>query len=218
MTGGRWRVLAWVVAALTVALGALYAAGAAGLLPGLAPSEQTAKPGNAVRAGFIGVLDYGHWHLICTPAPAPSVPAGSADAAPSKAPAGAANTCRLNQEVTAQENASRVIFAANFSLVGPRRKPAMMLRVPPTFHAGDAISLRFDGEQTIASAVRDCSANECVAASALSDRDWDRIVAARSMQIVFPLAGGQMAFVDLAVDGLAPAAAALAVAESISPP
>ena len=190
-----------------------------------------------IAPGFIGMANFGRWRLICVPGP-PSLDGLNAAAAPApdnaatvKVPTG--NACRINQEIAAPglpglgQNAVReqtagrtpdqppaaVIIAANFSLVGPKRTPAAMLRLPATARAGDAISLRFDDETVITTIVRDCAATECLAAGTLSDSDWAHLSAAKSLRVTFPAAGRQWVLLDLPVEGLAAAVAALSRAE-----
>jgi invasion protein IalB len=179
----------------------------------------------AIARGFIGMANFGHWRLICIPGPAPlngltpptaaSGPGGGINAAPGN------NACRVNQEMPAPQDKgesssepAKVLIAANFSLVGVRRMPAAMLRLPPTAQPGDTIALRFDDGSTIKTMVRDCAAAECLATGALSEADWDRLASAKSLQVTFPVAGRQWVLLDLPVEGLATAMAALARAEN----
>ena len=212
MSRGRMRVVVIVLAAV-VALGAVYAGMTSGFFAGMIATVGRQARKDGIRPGFVGMVRYGQWRLICVPGPAPGVATTTVKPEASKE-ATNRNACRLNQEVSAEDQPNHIVVAANLSLVGPLRKPALMLRLPGKFHAGDAVSLRL-GAETIATAVRDCAADECVAASALSDQAWNHLVAAKTMQVVFPVAGGQSAFIALSVDGLVEAAAALELAETI---
>src|SRR4051812_29858735 len=62
-----------------------------------------------IRQGFIGMSDFGDWRLICVPGPNARIPAPRAD----EAEAAKTNSCRLNQEVAAPEEPSRILIAAN---------------------------------------------------------------------------------------------------------
>jgi invasion protein IalB len=170
-----------------------------------------AVTGPRVSEGFVGREQFGDWRLICVPGPDARVAVGPGDA-----PANAGNACRLNQEVTAPDDAGQVILAANLSVVGPLKKPALMVRLPPTFQAGDSITLRIDQDRVIRTAIRDCSERECVAASDLSEEDWPRLVAAEELQVMFRMADGKTVFVPLGTDGLSEAAEALNTAQASS--
>jgi invasion protein IalB len=176
-----------------------------------------------IAPGFIGVANFGQWRLICVPGP-PSLDGLAADSEPlpqkTQANARKVNACRINQEMPAPQQGSgagqgpgQVIIAANFSLVGEKRMPAAMLRLPSTARAGDTISLRFDDGAVVNTTVRDCAATECVAAGTLNAQDWEHLSQAKSLQVIFPAAGGQPVLLDLPVNGLSKAMAALDRAE-----
>jgi invasion protein IalB len=181
----------------------------------------------AIARGFIGMANFGHWRLICIPGPAPlngltAPPSGNAATNANAAQAG--NACRINQEMPAPSEKdqaapqpAKVLIAANFSLVGEKRTPAAMLRLPATAQPGDAISLRIDDGTTIKTMVRDCAQSECFATGGLSEADWNRLASARSLQVTFPVAGRQWVLLDLPVEGLSTAMAALARAENPPP-
>jgi invasion associated locus B (IalB) protein len=180
--------------------------------------------GPRIVPGFIGIADFGKWRLICVPAPdmmqglGPLAQPGAPPPAPAKTANG--NTCRINGEMAPPQSAGSdsktnpppVVFAANFSLVGPKRMPAAMLRVPATAQPGDAISLRFEDQTTVQAVVRECAA-ECLAAGDLTSADWAHLSTAKSLQVTFPAAGHQMVLLDLPVQGLAEAVRALDTAE-----
>jgi len=181
----------------------------------------------AIARGFVGMASFGHWRLICTPGPVPldglgAPPPGNATVTAAATRTG--NACRINQEMPApQENneaasqPAKVLIAANFSLVGGRRTPAAMLRLPATARPGDVISLRFDDGATIKTMVRDCASAECFATGGLSEAEWDHLASAKSLQVTFPVAGRQWVLLDLPVEGLSTAMAALARAENPPP-
>jgi len=223
-------------AALT-AVGALAAVALAAFYlmlgtPGPAELLAMIRGEQRIAPGFIGVANFGQWRLICMPAPQTLDELGAA-AAPAAAGAEAAktaraNACRVNQEMPAPEQNSapgdatgetprQVIIAANFSLVGAKRTPAAMLRLPSTARAGDVITLRFDDETEVRTMVRACAGTECMAAGTLSDADWTRLSAARSFQVTFPAAGRQWVLLNLPVEGLAAAIAAMDRAEISAP-
>jgi hypothetical protein len=194
----------------------------ASLRPGLLAFGK-AQP--RIQPGFIGIADFGKWRLICVPAPSMMEglgPLAQPGAPPAPAQKAKGNTCRINGEMVApaaapdSKSTSPVIFAANFSLVGPKRMPAAMLRVPATARPGDAISVRFEDQATIKTIVREC-ATECLAAGDLTSADWAHLSTAKSLQVTFPAAGGQLVLLDLPVSGLADAIGALDRAE-IAPP
>lgn len=206
------------VALAAVALAALYFAFGAP-----APSElfAMARGGQRIAPGFIGVAEFGRWRVICIPGP-PSLDELDASPAPAprpvvKPPGG--NACRINQEMPASgENPGaspggqvpgqvqrQVIVAVNFSLVGPRRTPSAMLRLPPTARAGDVITLRFDDSSVVKTMVRDCADRECLAAGTLSPEDWQHLSATNSLQVIFPALARQWVILNLPVQGLAAA-------------
>jgi len=175
----------------------------------------------AIARGFIGMANFGHWRLICVPGP-PSLdgltPAAAGEAVSAASAPNGNNACRINQEMPAPQDKgdtpAKVLIAANFSLVGAKRAPAAMLRLPPTAQPGDAISLRVGDGATIKTMVRDCAAAECLATGVLSEADWNRLASAKRLQVTFPVAGRQWVLLDLPVEGLATAIAALARAEN----
>jgi Invasion associated locus B (IalB) protein len=210
--------------ALSIVLLAATSAILGGPLPGgllaMIRGEQWVGP------GFIGVADFGRWRLICMPEPQALekivVLPGDA-AAPVSPPVRAA--CRVNQEMpspraelAAANGPSgvaprEVIMAANFSLVGAHHTPAAMLRLPPTARAGDAVALRLDDGTEIQAIVRACAAGECMASGTIGDADWERLSDAKSLRVTFPAGDGQRMLLDLSVDGLAAAIAAMGRAE-----
>src|SRR4051812_27242702 len=172
-----------------------------------------------IARGFVGMANFGHWRLICMPGPAPLnglTPAPSANDPANSPNAQRANACRVNQEMpTPGDNGqpasqpAKVLIAANFSLVGQMRTPAAMLRLPPTAQPGDTINLRFDDGTIVKTMVRDCAAAECFATGALSESEWGRLASAKSLQVTFPVANRQWVLLDVPVEGLSTAIAAL---------
>jgi invasion protein IalB len=75
------------------------------------------------------------------------------------------------------------------------------------------VGLRFDDGAVAQTKVRDCGATECLAAWTLTDSDWEHLATARSLQVTFPATGRQWVLLDLPVQGLASAIAALKRAE-----
>lgn len=186
--------------------------------PSIAPS--------AIKPGYVGIAKFGAWRLICAPdttpasstepvkpQPAPAPP-NPVDPAPPKV---AANACRVNQEIAATGHPEQILLAANFGIVGPMRRPALMLRLPATARAGDTIVLRIDDTRVLRTPVRSCSDAECVAATGLSDEEWNELVAAGMVQIAFPIAAGQRVLVDVPMAGLEDATSAMNIAQTASP-
>jgi invasion protein IalB len=209
------RTLLLVGTALAVvALAALYFA-----LGAPTPSElfAMARGGQRITSGFIGVAEFGRWRVICIPSPA-SLDGLDGSAVPAPPPAvkpGGGNACRINQEMPASgENPAtappaQVIVAINFSLVGSRRTPSAMLRLPPTARPGDVITLRFDDSSVVKTMVRDCADTECLAAGNLTPEDWQHLSATNSLQVTFPALARQWVILNLPVQGLAAAIDAL---------
>ena len=177
-----------------------------------------ARGGPRITPGFIGMAEFGRWRLICIPGPSSLEGLGaSAQAAQSApTPAGAGNACRINQEMPASGEGpaqgpppAQVIVAVNFSLVGPRRTPSAMLRLPPTARAGDVITLRFDDLSEVKTMVRDCTLTECLAAGTLTPDHWQHLSATNSLQVMFPALARQWVILNLPVQGLAAAIDAL---------
>jgi invasion protein IalB len=176
--------------------------------------------------GFVGMAQYGQWRLICVPGPAgldrlgaTAAPTGNSEVPPA---AKSANACRINQEMPApqpQKNSggspNQVIVAANFSLIGFKQTPVAMLRLPPTGRAGDPVGLRLDDGAVVQTPVRNCTVTECLAAGTLTASDWEHLSVAKSLEVVFPAAGGQWVLLALPVQGLSAAIAALKQAESL---
>jgi invasion protein IalB len=193
---------------------ALYLAAGTPALPGLAGEVAAAVAGRNLSPGFVGVMQFGRWRLICEPGPGPGPLAdpGNANAAPANT-GPRINTCRVNQEVAAAGDPRHVIVAANLSVVGANRSPSLMLRLPATARAGDKIALTLDDDHALDTIVRACTERECLAAGGLTREDWTRLVASRALHVTFPAVGRQMVFVDLDSDGLAEAASAMTLAQ-----
>jgi invasion protein IalB len=225
-SAGRALILLGTALAV-IALAALYFA-----LGAPAPSElfAMARGGQRITPGFIGVAEFGRWRLICVPGPS-SLDALGASAAPAPQPnmkPSGENACRINQEMPASAQSpivpspaetpspSQVIVAINFSLVGPRRTPSAMLRLPPTARAGDVITLRFDDSSQVKTMVRDCADAECLAAGTLTPEDWQHLSATNSLQLTFPALARQWVILNLPVQGLAAAIDALRSADASS--
>jgi invasion protein IalB len=166
-----------------------------------------------VARGFIGTVDFGRWRLICIPGTR-SLGGLLASVAPDEGDAdekaASANACRVNQEVPAR--AGQMPIAANFSLAGPRRQPAITLRLPATAHPGDAIELRADDLAPMRVTVGNCETGECMATGDLGEEDWAHVRAARSLKLTLPAADGQRT-IDLPVQGLAAAVTAMGRAQ-----
>ena len=211
-------------AAILTAASALYLLGEPGAAELIGMS--TGEP--RVTMGFVGMARFGRWRLICVPGPARDEALAAAAASPGAAKAAKTNSCRINQEMpasppntdsaAASSPASQpVIVAANFRLVGPKRMPAAMLRLPVTARPGDPVSLRFEDGANVPTPVRDCAKSECLAAGTLTQADWDHLSIAKTLRVMFPATGRQWVMLDLPLDGLAAAIAALERAE-IAPP
>jgi invasion protein IalB len=174
--------------------------------------------------GFVGTTTYGDWDLICAPraemAPAP-ITFDQPDSISSES-AALESACRLRHDVVAQpaEDGAppHVILAVQLSLVGPSERPALMLRLPATLTEGDMVVLRTRGEFAVETLARDCSAEECIAASTLSEEEWEQLVEADSLQAVFRVDGVQLVSVDISTDGLPEVQAALKAAQAPKPP
>ena len=198
--------------------------------PSAAELVSLSKGQPRIVPGFIGMARFGQWRLICVPGPAQPdgltdqsvLPTDATAASAAKAPK--ANACRINQEMpvspqgpASAEAPGQVLVAANFRLVGPRRMPAAMLRIPVTARPGDPVALRFEDGAQVPTMVRDCAATECLAAGSLTDAEWDHLSTAKSLQVTFPVTGRQWVLLDLPLEGLPAAIAALHRAE-IPPP
>ena len=110
--------------------------------------------------------------------------------------------------------APQVILTVNLSLVGPTKRPALMLRLPATLKADDVVTLRNGESFAIDAVVRECDEEECMAADSLTDEEWMRLVAADALQVVFPFDETQLVSVDVGVNGLPAAVAALIEAQT----
>lgn len=176
--------------------------------------------------GYVGTSAFGDWVLICTPAAETATPPVSFDIPDAGAKANAIeSTCRIRYEAYAandQQSAAadqdpRVILDISLSRVGPNRSPALMLRLPPTLAEGDPVTIRTRGDFSFEVLARDCSAEECVAAGSLSEEEWDRLVEASGIQVVFPLDETQRVAVDVSDNGLRDALTVLEAAQAPAP-
>jgi invasion protein IalB len=201
----------WLAALL---LGGI-AAGAAGFYfsnpSRLAAMFNVVSDRGRIVPGFVGMANFGHWRLICVRGPAPLKRLIAASPAANKNAQQTGNACRVNQEIRAPgaPQDSEVLAAANFGLLGAKRTPALMLRLPPTAETGDPVRLRVDDGDIVTTMVRECADGECLAAGSLSAAEWDKLSQARTLQIAFPAAGKQAVLLDLPVDGLRDAIAAM---------
>lgn len=170
--------------------------------PGLAPAAAKYSPiTGEVEAGFVGIVNFGHWRLICDPVS-------------DKIRARQENICRINQEVSTKDRPNEVILAANLRLLGRTQRAALALRLPPTARVGDKIVLRF-GEYVLKVPVHECSAVQCLARAELDGESWSELLDAAAMQAVLPASKGRRALIDIPVDGLAQAAAAMNKAQGL---
>jgi hypothetical protein len=95
-------------------------------------------------------------------------------------------------------------------------RPALMLRLPPTVHAGDIITMRIDDSHTLRTPVRNCTDKECLAAASLTDDNWSDMQGAGSVQLALPIADNQRILVDLPMDGFQDAISAMMAAQAAS--
>jgi len=181
---------------------------------------ETMSAADLPEPGFVGTAVYGDWELICGLRAEMAPPPLTFDQPESETRDGseAESACRLRHEVRSQPASagapSQTILAVHLSLVGPAERPALMLRLPATLTEGDSVVLRRREEIVVETVARDCSAEECIAASTLSDEEWTRLVEADALQAVFRVDGVQLVSVDISTDGLLQAQAALHAAQS----
>jgi invasion protein IalB len=210
----RWTgLIIGALAAVTAAglYGFIYSTLSSGIFAAMAGGQR-------IEPGFIGVADFGRWRLICIPGPPTLDGVNPTETSASAGqPKQSGNSCRINQEIAepdeenaaaqTEQNPRRVIIAANFSLLG--RQPAIMLRLPATARDGDVITLHFDNRASVTTIVRDCKPEECVAAGSLTSADWSRLSATKTLQVSFPVLHRQWVLLNVPVDGLSTAIAAL---------
>ena len=186
-----------ITAALVTALYLLIPAA-----PGSAPASAKYSPiSGEVEAGFIGIVNFGHWRLICDPAS-------------EKIKSRQENFCRINQEVSTKDRPNEVILAANLRMLARAEHATLALRLPPTARVGDKIVLRFGGH-VLKLPVHECSAVQCLARAQLDGEGWSELLDAAAVQAVLPASQGRRALVDIPVDGLAQAAAAMSKAQGL---
>lgn len=169
--------------------------------PRMAPGAKYSPITGEVEAGFVGIVNFGHWRLICDPAS-------------DKIRARQENICRLNQEVSTKDRPNDVILAANLRLIGRTQRATLALRLPPTARVGDKIVLRF-GSYLLKVPVHECSAVQCLARTELDSDSWGQLLDASALQAVVPASQDRRALVDIPVDGLAQAAAAMSKAQGL---
>ncbi len=184
---------------------------------GLSPeaTDSTDQLAADVKPGYVGVAKFGSWRLICSASGA-SAPQDTAATGTAVDPATqiSGNACRVNQEIPVAGKPDQVLLAANFGVLGALHRAALMLRLPPTVHAGDVISLRIDSSHTLRTPVRNCTDKECIAAASLTDDNWSDLLSAGSVQIAFPIADNQKILVDLPMNGFEDAITAVNLAQS----
>src|SRR5262249_32820425 len=138
-----------------------------------------------VEAGFVGIVNFGHWRLICDPASdRPRAPQES--------------ICRINQEVSTKDRPNEVILAANLRAMGRSQRAVLALRLPPTARVGDKIVLRFGG-YILKVPVHECSAVQCLARAELDTDSWGELLDAAAIQAVLPASQDRRALVDIPV-------------------
>lgn len=173
--------------------------------------------------GFVGTTAYGEWELICAPRAEMAPPPLNFDQPESEWEDSEQtdSACRLRHEVLSPPAeaaaAPQVILAIHLSLVGPAQHPALILRLPATLTEGENVILRTRDETVVETMARDCSAEECIAASTLSDDAWEWLVRANALQAVFRIDGVQLVSVDIGTEGLEQGRAALESAQSAKP-
>lgn len=157
--------------------------------------SESIDAGDLPAPGFIGTANYDDWELICVPRAEMAPPPGAFDEPDSSINSNlnenavTDSACHLRHEALARDGEdgqpSHVILAVHLSLVGPSESPALMLRLPATLTEGDMVVLRTGDDFSVETLARDCSAEECVAASTLSEEEWEQIVSTESLQVVF---------------------------------
>jgi len=173
--------------------------------------------GAPMEADFIGIVNFGHWRLICVPGPTPRNIAGVRIDGTRETPpdtAEPARNCRVNQEVVSPDGSGHVVLAVNLRFVGPRGLPVASVRLPPTGVAGDTVALRLDGREAGPAEIRACTDTECFAFAALGADAWARMRTAARFDIVFPASENQLAVIAVPMDGFQDAVAALGVPKS----
>ena len=178
----------------------------------------------AFAPGFVGTSEFGDWALICVPAAESGLARDSFEVPdPAQAPA-VESACRIRHEATAPSDNGggsgappRVILTVSLSLVGPAQNPALMLRLPPILSAGEPITIRSPEDFAFEIPARDCSQEECIAAGSMTAEEWDDLIDADALQIVFPIEDGQLVSVDVSTTGFAAAVAALMSMHAAAP-
>jgi invasion protein IalB len=211
----RSFIAAAVFASGAVTAGLLYAAYESGLVTRLSMGADAPGP------GFMGSSQFGDWELLCAGNAGAQMSAPPIDR-PDETDAGAETACRLRHEVRAPEadaNSAappppQVLLTVSLSLVGPEKRPALMLRLPATLKPDDVVTLRSGENLAIDAAVRECDEAECMAADSLTDEEWANLVSADALQVVFALDDSQRVAVDVGVDGLPAAVIALNAAQA----
>jgi len=200
-----------------IVAGLLYAGYQTGLFTRFLVSADVPGP------GFVGASQFGDWELLCAGNAGAQMSAPPIDR-PDEMDAGADTVCRLRHEVRAPGTEAdansaappppQVLLTVSLSLVGPEKRPALMLRLPSTLKPDDMITLRSGDSLAIDTTVRECDEAECMAADSLTDEEWSQLVSADALQVVFALDESQRVAVDVGVNGLPAAVVALNAAQA----
>jgi invasion protein IalB len=121
----------------------------------------------------------------------------------------ARSNCQMQQEIRLQSDPSKVAAIVRVRLLGADRQPFLLFVLPPNAQADLGISYAIDGAEPFKVRIRECTAQQCVAALLL---DGQRLYALRNgkqITVGFKVGGTSIAAV-IALDGFAAAYAGLA--------
>ena len=119
-----------------------------------------------VEAGFVGIVNFGHWRLICDPA--------SDKIQSARKKISAASIRKSPPRIAPTKSSSPPICA-------PRARAehaALALRLPPTAHVGDKIVLRF-GDHVLKCRCTNVRPSQCLARTRTRQRQLERIAGRR---------------------------------------
>jgi invasion protein IalB len=149
---------------------------------------------------FAGEHKYGLWTLYCRPG-APGADMGAAPAAPANpdlsadVPASIAAALRCvahaRIQVKAEGQAPRVLAEFNVFMVGPDRKPYVILNVPAKAKDGKLINFQIDDNLMFSAPVGDCAGASCVVQGELPAEALTQMQAGKELRLRLYPSGGE---------------------------
>ena len=156
--------------------------------------------GPAVAQAPVSSQSFRAWRLDCYP-PKPKATEG---VAAFEGDATARPSCQMQQEIRLQGEPGKVAAIVRVRLFGPQRQPFLLLVLPPNAAAELGVTYAVDDASPFKARIRECTAQECVAALLLDDARLEALRGGNRLTVAFKVGGTSLAML-VALDGFAAA-------------